>query len=239
MSKTWKQNILFLFMAFLIVACGDGVGSDDSDGGSDPSVGASNLQGISDKQMGGIIADVFQPGQLALSLEENQTLAPGGSLTVTAVIVDDQENAYTLPVEVSFDSIFAGSGLAEIEATKTTVNGKAVAVYKARGGQGMDTITATAVVGERMLTATATLNVAGNGTMHIDFMSASHEFIALRNTGGPPRSETSVLTFKVSDINGDPVVGQVIDFKLSTEIGDLFLSTESDISDDAGMVRPR
>ena len=237
MSKTWKQNILFLFMAVLIVACGDGVGSDDSDGGSDPSVGVSNLQGISDKQMGGIIVGVFQPGQLALSIDENQVLAPGGSLTVTALIVDDQENAYTSPVEVSFDSIFAASGLAEIEATKTTVNGKAVAVYKARGGQGIDTITATAVVDGNTLTATATLNVAGNADTHIEFVSASHEFIALRNTGGPPRSETSVLTFKVADINGDPVVAQVIDFELSTAIGDLFLSTESDISDSSGLVQ--
>lgn len=236
MSKTWKQNAVLFFMAILIVACGGGGGSDFTVGGSNASVVDSDQQATSDSQIGRILDGVFQPGQLALSIEDEETLAPGSTLTVTALIVDDQENPYELPIEVNFSSTFADSGLAEIEATKTTSNGEAVVVYKTSGGQGTDTITASAVIDGVTHTATATLTVADNAATHVEFVSASHEFIALRNTGGPPRSETSVLTFKVSDINGAPVIGQVIDFKLSTEIGDLFLSTGSDISDASGIV---
>jgi len=237
MNENWKQGVVLFLMVILIGACGGGGGSDYSVGGSNASVAGSDPQANFDSEIGSFLNGVFQPGQLALSIDENQTLAPGGSLTVTALIVDDQENPYALPVEVNFSSTFADAGLAEIEATKTSSNGEAVVVYKARGGQGTDTITASAVIDGVTHTATATLTVAGNAGTHVEFVSASHEFIALRNTGGPPRSETSVLSFKVTDINGNPVAGQVIDFKLSTEIGDLFLSTESDISDASGLVQ--
>ena len=136
MCKTLKQMAVLFFMAILIVACGGGGGSDYSVGGSKTSVAGSDPQATSDSQIGRLLNGVFQPGELALSIDENQTLAPGGSLTVTASIVDDQENPYELPVDINFSSTFADAGLAEIEETKTTSNGEAVVVYKARGGAG-------------------------------------------------------------------------------------------------------
>lgn len=239
MNNTWKQGVVLFLMTIMIIACGGGGGSDYSVGGSDmigSSVGT-DPQGQSDMQIGGIIDEVFQPGRLALSIDENQVLAHGSTLTVSALIVDALGNPYATPILVSFESTFASLGLAEIDLHNTTVNGEANAVYKVTGGQGTDTISAHTMIDGETLSATATLKVAGSAAMHIDFVSASHPFIALRNTGGPPRSETSVLTFKVVDISGTPVAGQTVDFRLSTEIGDLYLSTESDVSDASGLVR--
>ncbi|MGD8846473.1 MAG: hypothetical protein PVI54_13220, partial [Desulfobacteraceae bacterium] len=69
----------------------------------------------------------------------------------------------------------------------------------------------------------------------IDFVSATPEMIALKNTGGPARSETAILVFKVVDDGGDPLAGQTVNFELSTTIGGLSLSNASDISDAAGL----
>jgi hypothetical protein len=71
----------------------------------------------------------------------------------------------------------------------------------------------------------------------IDFVSATPEMIALKNTGGPARSETAILVFKVVDDGSDPLAGQTVNFELSTTIGGLSLSNASDISDAAGLVQ--
>ncbi|MGA1839202.1 MAG: hypothetical protein ACMUIU_01135 [bacterium] len=76
-----------------------------------------------------------------------------------------------------------------------------------------------------------------NTANSIDFISATPQTIALKGTGGPPRSETSVLVFKVVDEYGDPVPNQIVNFRLSTEIGGLFLSNSKAVSDSAGLVQ--
>jgi hypothetical protein len=71
----------------------------------------------------------------------------------------------------------------------------------------------------------------------IDFISACPQTIALKGTGGPARSETSVLVFMAVDKYGNPVPNQIINFELSTEIGGLSLSNESAVSNSEGLVR--
>lgn len=71
----------------------------------------------------------------------------------------------------------------------------------------------------------------------IDFISATPETIALKGTGGPPRSETSVLVFKVVDEYGDPLEGETVEFELSTEVGGLSLSDSSAVSGSEGLVQ--
>ena len=111
------------------------------------------------------------------------------------------------------------------------------AMLVACGGGGSDYSVGNFDSQESTSTAADTPDETGNAAMHLEYVSASHELIALKNTGGPPRSETSVLTFKVTDINGSPVSGQVIEFELSTEVGNIFLSKESDVSDASGLVQ--
>ena len=71
----------------------------------------------------------------------------------------------------------------------------------------------------------------------IDFISATPQSIALKGTGGPARSETSVLVFMVVDEYGDPLPDLTVDFELSTEIGGLLLSNSSAVSDSEGLVQ--
>jgi hypothetical protein len=78
---------------------------------------------------------------------------------------------------------------------------------------------------------------SGDSTFGIDFVSATPEMIALKNTGGPARSETAILVFKVVDDYGDPLAEQTVNFELSTSIGGVSLSNASDISDAAGLVQ--
>ncbi|MDX9785190.1 MAG: hypothetical protein RBT11_00285 [Desulfobacterales bacterium] len=72
---------------------------------------------------------------------------------------------------------------------------------------------------------------------HINFVSATPNFIALKNTGGPARSETSVIVFKVTDSDGNPVPNSIVEFALSTQIGELSLSETQDVSDASGLVQ--
>ncbi|MEW6380316.1 MAG: hypothetical protein AB1611_12015 [bacterium] len=73
----------------------------------------------------------------------------------------------------------------------------------------------------------------------IEFISAEPSAIALKGTGGPSRSEISVLTFRVVDENNKPVMGQNVDFKLSTGIGGLSLSDPNAVSDSEGLAQVR
>jgi hypothetical protein len=71
----------------------------------------------------------------------------------------------------------------------------------------------------------------------INFISATPQTIALKGTGGPPRSETSVLVFRVIDQYGNSVPNQIVNFNLSTEVGGLSLSNPNDVSDSEGRVQ--
>lgn len=87
---------------------------------------------------------------------------------------------------------------------------------------------------------TESINGSGGNGDHafgINFVTATPEMIALKNTGGPARSETSILVFLVVDDQGAPLAGQIVNFELSTAIGGLSLSNSSDISDAAGQVQ--
>jgi hypothetical protein len=69
------------------------------------------------------------------------------------------------------------------------------------------------------------LSATGSSTAgQIAFVSALPQNIALKGTGGAGRQESSTLTFKVLDTNGNPVSGQSVGFSLNTRLGGLDLS---------------
>ncbi len=71
----------------------------------------------------------------------------------------------------------------------------------------------------------------------IEFVSAKPSTIALKGTGGPARSEISILVFKVLDMYGHPIPKETVEFKLSTEIGGLSISASSAVSNSDGLVQ--
>ena len=227
MKYLLNSALAVLLGSLLILGCDSGESSDilNPDNGS-PTV-----------QMGAIIDGNFVDGQLALSLPHGEVLAAWGSVRVNVVLIDSNGDPYTDQVDINFTSDFAEQALAAIDNIVTTDTGSASVIYQATGGDGVDIITATANIGQETLSATTTISVADAIAGSIDFISATPETIALKGTGGPARSETSVLVFMAVDIYGNPVEGETVEFELSTEIGGLSLSDSSAVSNSEGLVR--
>jgi hypothetical protein len=180
---------------------------------------------------GAFVVDVVDLGGVA-------SLAAGGTLTATVSVVETSNSnvAYATPVTVTFSSACVVSGTATMDTTVITTAGIASSTYLAQGCTGSDTITATADVGG-IINASAGLTVQSAGVGSIEFVSTSPEIISLQGTGGSGGTETSIVTFRVVDAQGNPVANQVVNFALNTIVGGLSLSPTSATSDQDGLVQ--
>lgn len=185
----------------------------------------------------------FVQGQLQLGTGNvgagDPPLSAGGSTTIVATVVDgDNGNALLTSSTgtVNFSSPCSGAGNATISSPVSFTNGVAQATYIASGCSGDDVITGTTVVDGNVLSATVTINVAPASVGSIQFVSAAPDVIALAGTGGGGLQETSTLTFKVVDNNGDPVPNQIVNFALNTTVGGISLSSVSGVTIDDGTV---
>ncbi len=219
-----------LLIAFFLVAC-DGepafVGS-----GSDPT----NLPGApSAVFMGSGVGANFQDGILALSLTN---LSAGGNTSVTATIVDGNNNLITDEVSVNFSSPCAAIARASFDINPViTTTGAATATYSATGCDGDDIITASALVDVQSLSAMATVNVAPASVGSIRFESADPTSLALAGTGGAGRQETSTVRFIVTDSTGGPVSGAAVTFALSPAGSGIGMEPPTATSDVQGVVQ--
>ena len=165
------------------------------------------------------------------------TLSAGGTTSATVLIVDDTNTLYTTPVDVFFTSGCVATGDSVMDASVTTVNGVASGTYLAQGCVGPDTITASASIGGSTYTATGSLTVQAASVGSVEFVSATPASITLQGTGGAGRSETSVVVFRVVDVQGDPVPGQDVTFALNTTVGGITLDPAAATSDNSGLVQ--
>jgi len=150
----------------------------------------------------------------------------GLSVTVFAAGVPS-----TTPLTVNFTSACAANGRAALTASSVTINGTASATYRDIGCGSTDTVTAT--VSGLALSATGTISVSAPTVGSIQFVSARPTSISLRGTGGVGRQETSLVTFRVVDIAGNPVGGRRVDFALNTTAGGITLTPVFATSDAA------
>jgi hypothetical protein len=137
----------------------------------------------------------------------------------------------TTPLTVNFTSPCAAGGRAALTASATTVNGVATATYRDIGCASTDTITAT--VSGLSISSTGTLSVIAPSVGSIQFVSSRPTSIALRGTGGAGRQETSLVSFRVVDVAGNPVGGKTVNFSLSTAVGGITITPTSATSDPA------
>ena len=180
------------------------------------------------------VATNFQEGLIEVGLS---TLSAGGTTSATVLIVDENDNLYTVPVDVSFTSGCVGTGLATMDATVTTVNGSASSTYLAQGCVGPDTITASANIGGTTYSASGSVTVQAGAVGSVEYVSATPDNITLQGTGGAGRSETSVVVFRVVDVQGNPVQGQDVTFSLNSTVGGMSLDPASATSDNDGLVQ--
>lgn len=164
---------------------------------------------------------------------QSSTLSAFGT-TGLSVTVSSGGQPSAVPLEVKFTSPCALSGKAALTSSATTVNGVASATYRDIGCAAADTITAT--ITGTTLSSTGVVTVAAPAVGSIQFVSAQPTSIALRGTGGVGRQETSLVTFRVVDVAGNPVGGRVVNFALNTNAGGLAIVPSSATSDAAGLV---
>ncbi|RJG03671.1 Ig-like domain-containing protein [Noviherbaspirillum sedimenti] len=151
------------------------------------------------------------------------SLSAGGTASLSVTVLNGS-SPFTSAQSISFTSPCATAGKATISSPVTTVNGVASTSYTDKGCGGADTITASTSLGGATFTQTGTVTVLGATAGQIAFVSALPQNIALKGTGGAGRQESSTLTFKVLDTNGNPVSGQSVGFSLNTRLGGLDLS---------------
>lgn len=175
--------------------------------------------------------DNFIPGQLGISID---SLSAGGSTDVFASIVDQSGNLRQAADLVTFSSDCSAELSASIPSPIFTSGGVASTSYTARGCVGEDIITASATVNSVRLTATGTVTVAPAVLGQLMFVSAVPTNIGLAGHGLP---EISSITFRLLDTTNNPVVGEIVDFLLSTEVGGITLSDDFLTTDVNGDVR--
>lgn len=225
--------VQWLALAVIIFACGcfSGTGSDGNSEDPDSETGST-------LQFGAFIDDVFSNGSLSVDLADGTAVAPGSAVTVTAAIVDEQMDYYREEITVSFSSTYADEGLAAFsEETVTSSSGIVTTIYTAGDTTGTDTLIARVTIDGETFEASDSIYIGQAAVGHLQFISATPETIALKNTGGPSRSETSVLVFQITDDSGEALSGKRINFQLSTDVGGLSLSRENAVSDSEGQVQ--
>ncbi|MGA1863847.1 MAG: hypothetical protein ACMUHX_02170, partial [bacterium] len=188
------------------------------------------------------VAELFagEPASIAFISTTLQNMAlKGTGGNETSIIVFKVVDGYGDPVAdqtVNFElSTNAGGLYLSNESAESDPNGHVRVTVNA--GIVSTPVSVTAILDSDPSIKVVSVELFVGEAMSIDFISASPQTIALKDTGGPPRSETSVLYFKVIDVYGNPVPNQIVNFELSKQVGGLFLSNESAESNPDGLVR--
>lgn len=208
------------------------------DTGSSIEPSASGEVLINDMGIGSGEGQTFVTGTLALDLT---SISSGGSTSVTANVVDQNNTLIDFPVSVTFGSNCATQGTALFDRTSvSTVNGVATVTYTANSGcSGLDSIRATIdPYNNNMRTAQSDISIAIPQAGAIQFTSTEHNAIALSGTGSSSSlQESTRLIFQVTDNVGQPLQGVTVNFTLNTAVGGISLSPALGTSDANGFVQ--
>ncbi|MGS0682569.1 hypothetical protein ACVBIL_15575 [Shewanella sp. 125m-7] len=193
----------------------------------------------------------FTENKLATTLPleaDKYIVSAGGTFGVTAdVATKNDDGTYTplqTPTSVSFSSSCVLSNDASIDSPVTTLSGTASSTFEntscSGNSQRNDQIIASVVAGNQTLTAELDFSLESQTLANLSFISAEPTSIRIKGAGGTGSSESSLITFKVADANGQPIAQQAVDFSLDTTIGDISFAngdtSTSNTSNSAGLV---
>lgn len=243
-----SKFICAALLGLLLTACGGGSSSpldninnsSSSGGNTSTSSATSSVDTVNISKLGTGTGDNFQNGVIGVSNGEN-TLASGGSTTLTISIVSDTNSPVSTSTSVSFISNCIQAGKAKLTSAKgdevtsvTTFNGGASIIYTDNGCGGQtDTIIATTTIDSKTLTAQVDIDIAAATIGSIQFVDATPTQISLKGSGG---QESSTVRFKVVDTNGAPVEKATVNFTTSTTSGGITLTPATKASDRDGYV---
>lgn len=190
----------------------------------------------------------FTENQLATTLPDDKTVSAGGTFGVTAdVATKNEDGSYTrlqTPTSVTFSSSCVVSNNASIDSPVTTLSGTASSTFQNTSCSGNserdDQITASVIAGNQTVSATLDFSLASQTLANLSFVSAEPTSIRIQGAGGTGSSESSLITFKVADANGQPIAQQDVEFSLDTTVGGIAFAngniTTSNTSNSAGLV---
>ncbi|MCL1057149.1 hypothetical protein L2729_03975 [Shewanella gelidimarina] len=203
--------------------------------------------------LGSFLADgvTFVENKLATtppSADSSYTVSAGGTFGVTAALVSKSDDGtitrLQTPTSVNFSSSCVQSNNASIDSPVTTLSGTASATFQntscSGNSQRDDQIIATVTAGNQILTATLDFSLESQTLANLSFVSAEPSSIRIKGAGGTDSSESSLITFKVSDANGQPIAQQTVEFSLDTVVGGISFAegaiTTTNTSNSAGIV---
>lgn len=184
-------------------------------------------------------------GQIQLGLFDSSNVAnnlvtSASGLTARATVLDSRGNP-AANVVVTFT---LGSTIAAIQPTSgtalTNASGIAQVSLVANGGNGADTLTATATLPSTSpITATATFSVAPPPAAvpaAVNFVSASpsNNSIVIKGAGGNGRTEVALLTFSVVDSSNTGIPNRKVNFSIQNPL--VSLVSTSGFTDATGQV---
>ncbi|ABZ78367.1 Ig domain protein group 1 domain protein [Shewanella halifaxensis HAW-EB4] len=193
----------------------------------------------------------FTENKLATTLPfeaDKYIVSAGGTFGVTAdLATKNDDGSYTrlqTPTSVSFNSSCISSNNASIDSPVTTLSGTASSTFQntncSGNGERDDQIIASVVAGNQTLTAELNFSLASQTLANLSFISAEPTSIRIKGAGGTGSSESSLITFKVSDANGQAIAQQAVDFSLDTTVGGISFAnggtSTSNTSNSAGLV---
>jgi hypothetical protein len=233
------KPLFVVFTMLLLSSCGGGVsGENGSDPfGSDDAITTNTIRvGFFDQ------SGQFIEGEVGVSLAPVNgvfEISAGGSVGLNVTVVDDDNQRVTDAYLVEFTSNCVTAEQASVDTNISTVNGEASSTYTDDGCAGSsgakDQITATVVITDQTLSATQEIDIRPEVIGSVSFLSVTADTILLNGAGDSSESQTTV-SFTVSNDQGRPLVGQIVSFSLTTEIGGIELTSITDESDDNGQV---
>jgi hypothetical protein len=188
--------------------------------------GKVRVQFISEKDIFGTATIVANVGGVAQSIQIELTKADDpstiildadstvisilGTTGITATVLDGEGNLVTDGTAVFFSSSRAGTA---VTPSDTTINGLATAIFSAGKQSGVATVEATSGT----VSATISITIASGPAGSLEFVSAEPRVIGVK---GSALSQKSTITFKVHDVNGNPVTdGTLVTFTLISGVG--------------------
>ena len=163
-----------------------------------------------------------------LLISPDKALSPGGSAAVSLAVVNAKGERITNEESVTLSSNCLFSGAASIEPdSPLTFIGQTTATYIDLGCSGTDTLTAR--LESTGSEASGTITFSEVVAEAIRFEAATPGIIAIRDTGSASDlSESAAVTFRITDINGNPVSDSRVNFSLGQDIGGIALYCQND-----------
>ncbi|WP_076412107.1 Ig-like domain-containing protein [Shewanella sp. UCD-KL12] len=196
----------------------------------------------------------FVEGVLETSLtptDGQYVISAGGSFGVTATLINQADDGtitrVQTPSSISFSSDCVVGNNASLDTPVTTLAGQASSTFQntscSGNSQRNDQIVATTQSGNLTLTANLAFTLESQALASLSFESAEPKVIRIKGAGGTGSTESSLVTFKVTGSDGQPIAQQEVSFSLDTLVGGLSfsngLATDSSFTNSAGIASVR